>query len=98
MRLDGDQKLPLFAVEEWELCQIALEGQFRLAGRAAFQGITDPVTGIHVDCRRQVAPDRARVGTRQCGRQVNAAWFLTIPLVDAVRRTGGVWSGKFGAQ
>ncbi|EXI70361.1 MAG: hypothetical protein AW07_04128 [Candidatus Accumulibacter sp. SK-11] len=98
LRLDGDEKLSLLAVEKGEVRQIALEDQPRFAGAPLLQRIAQPVPGIDVDRCRQVAPDGGRFGTCQRCRQVDAARSVWTAAVGSLRRTGSVGAGKVGAR
>ena len=98
MRLDGDQELTLPGVQEREVRQIALEDQGSLAGAARLQCATNPLAGVAVQRRRQVAPDGARVGAGELCAEIDAARPFTTVTVAPLCRAGRVRPGKLGAR
>ncbi len=96
-RFDRYQKLAFAFVQERKVNQVALEGQFRLAGATGQQGITQPEACALAYCAGDESPDGARVGTDQCGVEIDNTRSLSCGLVFSLRRSSGVRPGEIGA-
>ena len=92
--LDRHEKLPFGRIEKGKIRQIALERQLGLAGFAGNQRITQPVPRRIANGMRDVAPDGARIGVRQCGLEVNVSRALSLFAVHAGSRAGGFRIGE----